>query len=64
MNQLHSLFNFTENPKDMRLGLPKINQIARKINWTKNPDKILSKEALKIFPNMNNTFKPVNEINE
>jgi hypothetical protein len=38
-----------ENPKERRLRLPKVHQIDIDCKWTKDPNRILTKEALQIF---------------
>jgi hypothetical protein len=50
-----------ENPKERRLRLPKIHQIDFGRRWTKDPNRILTKDALQLFFNIDNTYKLVNE---
>jgi hypothetical protein len=50
-----------ENPKERRLRLPKVHQIDEECIWTKDTNRILTKEALQIFFNIFNTYKLINE---
>jgi hypothetical protein len=50
-----------ENPKERRLRLPKVRQIDVDCKWIKDPNRILTREALQIFFNIFNTYKLVNE---
>jgi hypothetical protein len=51
----------SENPKERRLRLPRVHQIDEDCTWTKDPNRILTKDALQIFFNIFNTYKLVNE---
>jgi hypothetical protein len=50
-----------ENPKERRLRLPRVHQIDEDCKWTRDTNRILTKDALQIFFNIFNTYKLINE---